>query len=296
MKNSPDKIGERIRLERLKHNLTQSQLSGDVITRNMLSLIESGAALPYVETLIHIANTLDIPAGVFFADDEKEEALYTKIQTASKAKSLFASGKYEECADLCKTVLFDDELTFLAAECELRQAENEMKSLTLKSAAERLETALSVSSKSVYISKDFEGTVKSYLYFIKCAASEIDTEEIGRLSKLPSRIPASAYSFMTLLSLLDKGKLEEAQTFAASFPFMTVNEAAYFKGAVLMRTMKTAKAGEVLRELYEKEELSFILKYRICADLECCAEMRRDYESAYAYSREKHRMTELFDK
>ena len=296
MKNSPEKIGERIRLERLKHNMTQSQLSGDVITRNMLSLIESGAALPSVETLIHIANTLDIPVGSLFAEDDKEEALYTKIQTVSKAKSLFASGKYEECADLCKTVLFDDEMTFIAAECELRQAENEMKSLTLKSAGERLETALALSSNSVYTSKDFEGTVKSYQYFIKCAASEIDADEIGRLSRLPSRIPASAYSFMTLLSLLDKGKLEEAQTLAAAYPFMTVNEATYFKAAILLRSMKTAKASELLRVLYEKEELSFILKYRICADLECCAEMRRDYESAYAYSREKHKMTELFGK
>ena len=156
MKNSPDKIGERIRLERLKHNLTQSQLSGDVITRNMLSLIESGAALPSVETLIHIANTLDIPAGVFFADDEKEEALYTKIQTVSKAKSLFASGKYEECADLCKTVLFDDELTYLALFLHVGVVDREV---YLVSLTDTLQTILRV---VIYIT--FLAYLACYLY------------------------------------------------------------------------------------------------------------------------------------
>ena len=39
-------IGEKIKRLRLQRNMTQSDLAGDQITRNMLSRVENGAALP----------------------------------------------------------------------------------------------------------------------------------------------------------------------------------------------------------------------------------------------------------
>ena len=74
MRNSVNNIGERIRIERLRANMTQAALAGDRVSRNMLSMIESGAALPSLETLEYIANRLDVPAGIFFAEDEAEKA------------------------------------------------------------------------------------------------------------------------------------------------------------------------------------------------------------------------------
>ena len=41
-----DKIGEKIKALRISKRMTQSELAGDQITRNMLSLIENGSALP----------------------------------------------------------------------------------------------------------------------------------------------------------------------------------------------------------------------------------------------------------
>lgn len=294
MTNSIEGIGERIRLERLKHNMTQTELADGKITRSMLSLIESGASLPSLETLVHIANKLDIPVGKLFASDMSTEALYNKTQTVAKAKKLFSEGRYEKCADVSRSVLFDDELAFLAAECELKEAERKMKLFTLASASENLEKALALSSSSVYIADDFEGTVKTYLYFISCATAEIDEEEIGRLSKCRSRIPAADYAFMTLLSMIDKGKLEAAEVFESSYPFMSYNETAYFRAAMMLRNRKNSRAREILEKLLAKEDLSFILKYRILADLETCAEIDRDFEAAYAYSNEKHKMRELY--
>ena len=54
-------LGKRIREARLFRKMTQSELAGDAITRNMLSLIESGTASPSVKTLQYLAERLGVP-------------------------------------------------------------------------------------------------------------------------------------------------------------------------------------------------------------------------------------------
>ncbi len=44
-------IGQQIRSARMEMGLSQRQLCGDVITRNMLSQIENGTATPSLATL-----------------------------------------------------------------------------------------------------------------------------------------------------------------------------------------------------------------------------------------------------
>ena len=51
-------LGERIRQARLEAGLSQRQLCADVITRNMLSQIENGAARPSMGTLRYLARQL----------------------------------------------------------------------------------------------------------------------------------------------------------------------------------------------------------------------------------------------
>ena len=58
-------IGMRIKQARLEMGLSQRQLCGDVITRNMLSLIESGKAKPSMDTLSYLAEKLGKPMGYF---------------------------------------------------------------------------------------------------------------------------------------------------------------------------------------------------------------------------------------
>ncbi|NCU26626.1 XRE family transcriptional regulator, partial [Candidatus Nomurabacteria bacterium] len=53
MKSLP--IGERIKELRLSRKMTQQEVVGDHITRNMLSKIENNSATPSVRTLEYIA-------------------------------------------------------------------------------------------------------------------------------------------------------------------------------------------------------------------------------------------------
>ena len=62
-------LGQRIKQARLEAGLSQRQLCGDTITRNMLSQIENGSAQPSMDTLRHLAARLGKPVS-FFLEEE----------------------------------------------------------------------------------------------------------------------------------------------------------------------------------------------------------------------------------
>jgi len=61
-------LGERLRQARLQAGLSQRQLCGQTITRNMLSQIENGSAKPSMDTLRYLAERLEKPIGYFLED------------------------------------------------------------------------------------------------------------------------------------------------------------------------------------------------------------------------------------
>ena len=68
-------LGARIRTARMERGMTQSELAGGDITRNMLSRIENGAALPSLPSLCAIAARLDLPVSALL-DDPTEYATH----------------------------------------------------------------------------------------------------------------------------------------------------------------------------------------------------------------------------
>ena len=62
-------LGQRLKAARLELGLSQRQLCGDVITRNMLSQIENGAARPSMDTLRYLAGELGKPLSFFLEED-----------------------------------------------------------------------------------------------------------------------------------------------------------------------------------------------------------------------------------
>lgn len=62
-------LGEKLRQARLEAGLSQRQLCGDAITRNMLSQIENGAARPSMSTLRCLAARLGKPVSWFLEED-----------------------------------------------------------------------------------------------------------------------------------------------------------------------------------------------------------------------------------
>ena len=62
-------LGEKIKQARLEAGLSQRQLCGETVTRNMLSQIENGAARPSMGTLSYFAAQLGKPISYFLEED-----------------------------------------------------------------------------------------------------------------------------------------------------------------------------------------------------------------------------------
>ena len=87
-------LGEKIRRARLEAGLSQRQLCGEEITRNMLSLIENGAAKPSMKTLRYLAGQLGKPIS-YFVDERagENEEIPESAQALTQAKEALAAGK-----------------------------------------------------------------------------------------------------------------------------------------------------------------------------------------------------------
>lgn len=84
-------LGEKLRQARLEAGLSQRQLCGNIITRNMLSQIENGSASPSMKTLQALCAVLGKPVSYFL----EEDALLSSNQPRMEAaRRLYDAGQY----------------------------------------------------------------------------------------------------------------------------------------------------------------------------------------------------------
>ena len=65
-------LGQRIKEARISKKLTQAEVVGTFITRNMLSQIESGIATPSMKTLAFLAQALDMSLSDLLSDTQED--------------------------------------------------------------------------------------------------------------------------------------------------------------------------------------------------------------------------------
>jgi len=107
-------IGRIIKEARLAKKLTQSQVVGDFITRNMLSQIESGTAIPSIKTLEYLSQKLDISIHLLTPEDRRLSLADNAgdSRPIMKAKALYRSGDYKGAAEAVKALLTPDNLFY----------------------------------------------------------------------------------------------------------------------------------------------------------------------------------------
>ena len=119
-------LGKRIKEARLARKMTQSDVVGDFITRNMLSQIESGNATPSVKTLTYLAKVLQLPVN-YLLPDELETPDEPDSGPASEEfgalvtmKSAFGRGNYAAAVEAALpyansgSVIYDEACAVLA--------------------------------------------------------------------------------------------------------------------------------------------------------------------------------------
>ena len=79
-------LGEKLRQARLEAGLTQRQVCGETITRNMLSQIENGSAKPSMQTLQYLAARLGKSVGYFLEEQAPQLPNLAVMEAARQAK------------------------------------------------------------------------------------------------------------------------------------------------------------------------------------------------------------------
>lgn len=82
-------LGEKIRSARVEAGLTQRQLCGEEITRNMLSQIEHDTAKPSMKTLQYLARQLGKSVGYFL---EEDAPVSVNARRMNRARAAFDAG------------------------------------------------------------------------------------------------------------------------------------------------------------------------------------------------------------
>lgn len=96
-------LGEKILQARTAAGLSQRQLCGDVITRNMLSQIEHGTAKPSMATLRYLASRLEKPLS-YFLEEDLDTAPLEALRGLTQAENALAEGKHRYAAQILEQV------------------------------------------------------------------------------------------------------------------------------------------------------------------------------------------------
>ena len=155
-------LGEKLRQARLKAGLSQRQLCGDTITRNMLSQIESGKAGPSMTTLQYLAGQLGKPVSYFL---EEDTAVSANISAMEQARQAYSHRDYEQVLQILEEYqqpdpLFDQEYAYLMALSALERAAVLLESMEYLKAVPLLEQ---VNRGSIYYREDMERRRKNLL-------------------------------------------------------------------------------------------------------------------------------------
>lgn len=151
-------LGEKLRLARLEAGLSQRELCGDEITRNMLSRIENGAARPSMKTLRFLAARLDKPVSYFL---EEDTVCSPNQESMTAARRLFDGEDYAGAMQALAQYrapdeIYDREKQLLEILVRLHLAEEAISGGRAPYALELLETVADSGKSAAYYSADLE--------------------------------------------------------------------------------------------------------------------------------------------
>ena len=151
-------LGEKIRTARAEAGLTQRQLCGEEITRNMLSQIENGSARPSMKTLMYLARKLGKPVGYFL---EEEAVVSPNAQRMARARLAFDEGRMQEVLEELKNAqvpdeVYDRERQLMEILARLALAQSALEQGKAPYARELLEQAGQLGMAAAYYTEELE--------------------------------------------------------------------------------------------------------------------------------------------
>lgn len=267
------KIGKKIKDRRIELNMTQQDLSGGVLTRNMLSLIENGKAYPSYENACYLAKALNLPLEFLYSDDDSV-FYFEKKNKIDYIKSLFSTGAYSRCIDVIQTLGgTDDEIDYLLANCGFSYGKALVLRGAMLTAIKQFEIAESAAERTIYPVKDILAAIPMYRAIaanIQAPLLEFDSDRFLQECKDSSELEFYAYLSSDI-----------------NFPFSDETYKKHMWAKSLMRKYNYIAALATLGEIEsvkKSENYNAYVLFSVYTDMENCYKSIGDFENAYRYS------------
>ena len=232
--------------------LSQSQVAGSDMTRNMLSQLEHDLASPSVKTLLYLADRLHVSQGWLLDDTEEQDI----VACTEEARSFFQAENYTECLRILSSLGtgIDEEARLLLFRSAVASAEQTLQDGRYDDADRLLQ------------------------YAERCKGLYIGDEEVFRVGMLRLRwnLSQDQPDPELLQKVTDLSKLQELRMIAAEHDLLSGRK------AVEMRCFSDA-----LPYLHRAENAAILSGNRVKELyflLEQCYKEQEDYKQAYRYA------------
>lgn len=262
-------LGEKLLRARQEAGLSQRQLCGDEITRNMLSQIEHGTARPSMGTLQYLAARLGKPVSFFL---EEDAVVSPNQEVMAQARTAYDAGKYAAALDALEQYrspddVYDREQRLLKKLSLLSLAEGSIAAGREPYARELLEQAASIDAS--YLPEELEHRRLRLLGRLK-----------GRnLPALCARLPSLDEDLLLRAEgALEAGDPEKAARLLEAAENRSTPRWCFLRGEAHMARrefLDAARHFHGAENAYPKES---------AARLETCYRELEDYKKAYYYA------------
>ena len=277
-------LGDKIRERRREVGMTQAELAGDTVTRNMLSQIEGGKASPSLSTLAMLAERLSVPIGYFFCE-KGEEILDRKAGVMARLSRLFRAGSYAECLRVFEKELgeCDDELGYMMASCAYFCGLRAWKNGSFETAVAYLSSAEDYVQETAYPADWILAGCRLLIPIgANVQAPLLEFNEHAYIDSLRRAGCLDVFCYLT-----------EREGYAFENPYYEM----HLRGRKLLRESHFSEALALFSEIEKhkgEDEITAYLLIRTYADMEIAYRELGDYEGAYRYSTKRHSLLAAF--
>lgn len=268
-------IGKKIKQLRTRKQMTQSELAGDRVSRNMLSLIENGRAVPSVQTLEAFAEKLKVSCAFLLSEGEEEKALLKQSQMKD-IRHAYSVKNYRIAADLCRKLYQngmaqDDEVDLILAESLFETAKEILVSDRVREACLAFDEAVLYAQRTAYFADHLIGAASVYFDYLSTLSPSLMSEN---LDTEPGPHMRGALSGRDLFCRYILAVTEEKTAFTVlpTDPAYASLLNAHVRAVQHMNEGDFDKAVDALSEILHGEDLlPGIFMYHVFGDMEeCC--------------------------
>ncbi len=274
-------LGKKIKQVRSERHMTQTELSEGIVTRNMLSRIENGAALPSIPVLCRLAERLDMPVG-YFADDANDGSQPRNRRLLDMIFSEFRAEHYDLCLTYCEAIDdYDEIVADIREHAHYRLAVQTMEEGRLTDAHKMFSSLSKDIAKNCAIVNDcylYRALLAGFLSDPQSGREEFFLRSLSEVAVAPHDLTSLA----TVLRLLEQKDVPTAQAFLNCTVFAIKSYELLCNARIRIAEKRYADARNLLIEA-SGYNVPPPVKCYVLTLLEKCSAHEKDFEKAYAY-------------